>query len=120
MLRLNEQIVAPPANDDFANATLISALPFSDSSLDLSGATTEVGEQALCTPPASEKTAWYAYMADRNGTVSARITNTPVPVAVAAYTGGSLTSLMRLACQYGSFDLSGQGEIMLVGRPHSA
>ncbi len=111
-LSVNVELILPPANDNFAAATRISTLPFRDSGLDLSSATIEPGEPALCTPPASEKTAWYAYTAEWDGTVSARVTDTPVPIAVGAYIGGSPTGLTQLACQYGSFDYGGQGEII--------
>jgi hypothetical protein len=47
---------AQPINDDFANATLIPALPFSDS-VDISTATTEFGEPTLC---GASTTVWYS------------------------------------------------------------
>ena len=49
---------APPANDDFANATPISSLPFTDT-VSLTEATTEGGEQPGCYGPS--QTAWWSY-----------------------------------------------------------
>jgi PKD domain len=47
----------PPPNDDFANATVISSLPFTDSQ-DLSTATTEPGEPLQC---GASQTNWYQF-----------------------------------------------------------
>src|SRR5690242_7105307 len=58
---LTAQLVAP-SNDNFGNATVIAALPFSDS-VDITDATVEPGEQ----PPScafgssSGKTVWYTF-----------------------------------------------------------
>jgi chitodextrinase len=49
---------AQPVNDDFANATIISALPFGDSS-DNSPATTEPSEPQFC--EFSPRTIWYSF-----------------------------------------------------------
>jgi PKD repeat protein len=48
------------ANDNFASATVISTLPFSDSG-DLSGTTTEPGEPQFCN--FMQQTVWYSYTA---------------------------------------------------------
>jgi PKD domain len=52
-------LAAPPANDDFANAAAVAALPFSDS-VDLAEATMEPGEQPFC---GATQTVWYAFTA---------------------------------------------------------
>lgn len=60
------RLVTVPANDNFANATLISALPFTDST-DTTLATAEVGEPASAdgwTPSAPKNTVWYKWVAD--------------------------------------------------------
>jgi len=54
-----------PANDDCADATLITSLPFADS-VDTTGATTEVLDPLVgCTgfPSALERSVWYRYVA---------------------------------------------------------
>ena len=52
-------VAAPPANDDFANATVIdpSALPFSDS-VSIVDATYEAGESSNCSV---SNTVWYSF-----------------------------------------------------------
>src|SRR5207247_3497632 len=42
-MQLNVQQIPPPANDDFANASHVASLPFSDN-IDATGATAEIGE----------------------------------------------------------------------------
>jgi len=67
-LHFNMQEIPPPANDDFANATIISALPFSNI-VDNSGATLEPNE-----PQPSEylpKTVWYSFTPANNAMVRA-------------------------------------------------
>ena len=51
----------PPANDDFANATVIdpSSLPYSNSVTNTE-ATTEPGEPLQCIVPSPERTVWYS------------------------------------------------------------
>jgi photosystem II stability/assembly factor-like uncharacterized protein len=63
----------PPANDNFANATAIKAVPFTDT-VDNSSATTEITDP---TPPCitnstnlRTKTVWYVYTAGGNGAVT--------------------------------------------------
>jgi hypothetical protein len=50
-------LASPPGNDNFANATAISSLPFSDS-VDVSAATTEENEPQACSY--MPQTVWYA------------------------------------------------------------
>ena len=78
----------------------IGSLPFQDD-VDTTAATIQSDEPALCTPPASEKTVWYAYTPAVDGSVTARMTMAPAPTGVAVYQGASLESLTRLGCQYG-------------------
>jgi hypothetical protein len=99
-LHLAVQMVPPPPNDDFANATPIKSLPFADN-IDTTAATVQVGEPSLCTPPPSEKTAWYAYTPTSSGSVSASVGANFAPMSVGAYTGSSLSGLTQVGCQYG-------------------
>lgn len=66
-LHLNLQLIPPPANDNFSDATTIGALPFSDS-VDITGATTESGEPQFCTAPNS---VWYSFTPTFDGAVRA-------------------------------------------------
>ena len=96
---LNVELVGPPANDAFVDAAPVSALPF-QASVNTSGASIEPGEPSLCTPPASEKTVWYAYTPTESRSVIATI-GAPEPYGIAVYVGSSLAGLTRLGCQYG-------------------
>jgi hypothetical protein len=51
--------LAAPINDDFASASLVSALPFGDT-VDASSATTEPGEPQSCF--FSSQTVWYTFI----------------------------------------------------------
>jgi len=89
-----------PANDDFANATNISALPFSEV-VNLTIASAEAGERtpscAIFYPPVS-RTVWYTFTPAVTGSVSARIVNASISSVVAAYTGSSVTSVNEIGC----------------------
>ena len=58
-----------PANDDFANPSIIASLPFSDS-LDISLATKEPGEPSHCGSPPEGQSVWYSFTATTNMVVS--------------------------------------------------
>ncbi len=97
-LSLNLQEVPPPPNDNFASATAIGALPFTQS-MDITAATTEAGEPtpscAIFNGPVS-KTAWLAFTPATNGPISASVFNTPFSPVVAAYTGSALNNLTEV------------------------
>jgi len=99
-LNLSLTVIPPPANDNFASATAFSSLPYQNT-VETSAATVESGEPALCTPPASERTVWYAYTPTSSGSVTVPGPGGPAPVGVAVYTGSSLGDLALLTCQYG-------------------
>src|SRR5436190_1121274 len=88
------------SNDDCANATGISALPFSEVT-NLLTASAEAGEQtpscAIFYPPVT-RTVWYSFTPAVTGSVSARIVNASISSVVAAYTGSSVTSVNELGC----------------------
>jgi PKD repeat protein len=96
---LTIELIAPPANDNFADAARFSTLPHRDNA-DSSAATAEAGEPILCTPPASEKTVWYAFTPSSSGSVVATI-GAPEPYGIAVYVGSSLNALSSLDCHYG-------------------
>jgi len=67
-LHLNLQEIPPPPNDNFANATIIAALPFSDS-VDSTGASRETDEPYDCY--GSRYTVWYSFTAPADGVIRA-------------------------------------------------
>jgi Tol biopolymer transport system component len=89
-----------PSNDDFANATEISNLPFG-AVVNLLLAGTEAGEQtpscAIFYPPVS-KTVWYSFTATQTQSITARIVNASINTVVAAYSGDAVTGLTELGC----------------------
>src|SRR6266581_4025014 len=89
-----------PANDDFANATGVPALPFSSvAQLVLAG--TESGEQtpscAVFYGPVNE-TVWYSFTPAQTQSITARIGNASISTVVAAYSGSSVSGLTELGC----------------------
>ncbi|MEH1059121.1 PKD domain-containing protein [Micromonospora sp. CPCC 206171] len=87
-LRFSLDQAVAPANDDFADAITVGALPYADTR-NYAGATAETGEPSFHV--SSAHTAWYAYTPTSTGSVTAR-TN-PGYAGIAAYTGSSLTTL---------------------------
>jgi PKD domain len=94
--------LAALTNDNFANATPITALPFTDT-VDISTATLEPGEPAA--PSCGfgmTRTVWYTFTPAASGSVLLKATGTS-SAAVDAYRGTSLTSLVSLGCgQFGN------------------
>lgn len=98
-LHFNLQEIPPPANDDFANAALITSLPFDDY-VDIAAATIQADEpKPSCQWDTMEKTIWYAFTPAASGSISAYIPNSSFPPALAAYTGSSLNSLLEVGCR---------------------
>ncbi len=95
-LQLNVEEVPPPPNDDFANVSTISSLPFSDSQ-DLLGATVEAGEPSPGCFDTSQ-TVWYSFTPETTQSITATIDQ--YGAGVAAYTGNSLPDLSRVGCTY--------------------
>jgi hypothetical protein len=88
---LSVSLVLPPPNDDFADATAFTSVPFSDSP-DLTAATVEPDEPISCGASFSQS-AWYAFTPATSGSFGAYgISN------VAVYTGTSLGDLTNVAC----------------------
>lgn len=102
-LQLSVKAVSPPPNDDFANATPVLALPFSDI-VDAAAGTTETGEPTpSCAFGALSGTVWYAFTPAVTGSVSANVGGFTgggfgFDTAAAAYSGSSLTSLTEVRC----------------------
>src|SRR3989440_4973879 len=73
VLEVRLDLVPPPPNDLFVNATAIGALPFADA-LDLTGASTEGGEPSpSCSAPYGgvSSSAWYRFPPTGTGSISA-------------------------------------------------
>jgi PKD repeat protein len=99
-LQVNLAVYPPPPNDDFANATVISALSFVDSSpVDLTAATAEPDEPVpSCIFLPSRKTIWYAFTPTQSGSVTASQATGSFGAGIAAYTGSSLATLTEVGC----------------------
>lgn len=80
--------IPTPVNDDFANATAIGLLPFSDTQ-DLSAASTEPGEPAA-TCFGSGNSEWYSFTPATTQSVMA---TSSYGAGIAVYTGNSLSGL---------------------------
>jgi PKD domain len=84
-----------PANDDFANATVITDLPFSDN-LNTGAATTEPDEPSC---NSASNTVWYAFTPSITQTITASVSSF-FSGSLAAYTGSSLSSLTQVGCGF--------------------
>src|SRR5712691_2461387 len=99
VVELRLEVVPPPANDLFVNATAIAALPFSDA-LDLTAATNEAGEPTTpsCASGPLTSSAWYRFTPTETGSISANTFNSGFSTVVAAYTGTAVASLTEVGC----------------------
>jgi PKD repeat protein len=92
-LVLSATQIPPPANDDFANAKAIAALPFSET-IDVSGATREPGQSPYLCPRSLNHSVWYAFTPADDSAVTATL----VDGIVGVFTGTSIDDLARVAC----------------------
>jgi hypothetical protein len=98
--QFHAQQILPPANDDFANATQVGTLPFSDTVSHPIAATLQPGEPPQCSGGSQSGSVWWAftpsvtesYTAVATGTLGSGFTT------LAAYQGSSLGSLSRVSC----------------------
>jgi hypothetical protein len=99
-LHVNLAVYPPPPNDDFANATVIGALPFVDNlPVDLTAATDEPDEPVpSCIFLPSRKTIWYAFTPTQSGSLTATSASGNFAAGLAAYTGSSLGTLTEVGC----------------------
>lgn len=97
MVQSGTALAATLPNDDFANATPISALPFSDSG-DLNGNTTEPGEPQFCNTQV--QTTWYAFTPTASTTVNADLNGSDFGVVFNVYqqTGSGFSGLSFQGC----------------------
>jgi PKD repeat protein len=98
LIQAGTAVAAPPANDDFANAAVISSLPLSDSG-DLNGTTTEPGDAQGCFPQAPQ-TIWYAFTPATNMVVKADLDGSDFGVVASVYEalGSGFDGLHFLDC----------------------
>jgi hypothetical protein len=92
---------APPVNDNFANATVVSSLPFSDS-VDTGEATTELNEPQFCNY--MPQTVWYAVTPAADGLLSVDPAGSTftygAQINLYRADGPDITNLTFLTCQY--------------------
>jgi hypothetical protein len=104
-VQVNLEQLPLPANDDFANATVVSLpLPF-DNTVDTQYATRQTGEPtpACAYNGPGSRSVWYAFTPATSGSYSANIPSATFTPVLATYTGSSLTNLIQIGCQpYGS------------------
>ncbi len=87
----------PPPNDYFANATIISGLPFNDS-VDMTYATTEYNEPQPCYWT-QQKTVWYSYTPTASQVVRVTLSG-PYDIGSVIYQayGSEITNLSEINC----------------------
>jgi hypothetical protein len=91
-----------PTNDNFANATRITALPFTDS-LSAVGATTELGEPSPSCGRVSH-TVWYSFTPAVDMTIAMDTAGSNVSTVITAFVGNDFGTLQPLGCQgFGRF-----------------
>jgi hypothetical protein len=102
IIQINLQQVFPPANDNFANAEVVSSLPFT-ATVDSTDTGVELGEPNNC---GSQQTVWYSFTPAQ--TMSVRVDTIDgiggaVTGIVGIYhaTGNGIFNLQHLTCVYG-------------------
>ena len=100
-IQINLQQITPPANDNFANAAVISALPF-NATVDNTNATREPGEPQNC--GFLFRSLWYTFTPSENMAVRLNTVGSIVSGNVSLYlaSGPALTDLTPLTCAMGS------------------
>jgi hypothetical protein len=94
-LEIHVETKLPPVNDDFASATAVASVPFSED-VDLSAASTEEQEPTTCQGLSSPATVWYAFTPPSSGSYVAQ-SGSPGGT-IAAYSGSSVSGLTQIAC----------------------
>jgi len=85
-------------NDNFADATQITSLPYSTNA-DNYGATFEAGEPTPnCSNGYSPMSVWYSYTPSANTSLTPRVSYYNFPTFVAVYSGSSLNDLTPVGC----------------------
>lgn len=97
--------LAQPENDNFASATIVPAVPFTDITTN-AGATTEPSEpDPSCDPNPlypldrnTQSTIWYRFTPAQSETLMADTFGTYSPTTIAVYRGSQLSQLTEVAC----------------------
>lgn len=87
--------LAPPSNDNFANATVLTGY-WGSTNVDNTLATHELGEPSHAGFPASASV-WYQWTAPADGEVTLDTTGTSVDTVLTVYSGTNLASLNQIA-----------------------
>ncbi len=102
---------AVPANDNFANATVIASVPYTITQQN-GGATTEPGEPLPCGNKGA--TSWWRFTPTVDMQVTADTVGSAYDTVLAVYTGSAVNALTNLAC---NDDFSGtQSQVSFLGR----
>lgn len=97
---------AAPSNDNFADATLITSLPFNVNSSNVD-ATFEFDEPTpSCWFGYPQKTVWFAYTASSNSALTVKTSPANITPLLAVYTGSSINTLAQVGCQYFGYDFT--------------
>lgn len=94
-LTLSASLATPPANDNFANAQVVAALPV-NLSPELAAASVEPGEPASNCGSVT-RSVWYSFTPTEDRSVTAQETTFQFSV-VSIYTGTAITNLTELGC----------------------
>jgi PKD repeat protein len=99
-------LALPPSNDYFADAMIISTLPFADAP-DTAGANIEAGEPTSgCANYAPTLSIWYTLTPLQNEVIAISDTSASFTPVIAVYTGNSLVNLTEVGCQTNFAQLS--------------
>ncbi|MGA1842435.1 MAG: PKD domain-containing protein [bacterium] len=94
--------ILPPVNDDFADAIIINALPFSYNE-EIGGASLQTGEPIpSCLYDRLIGSIWFVFTATEDISLAARVEYWSM---ITVYTGNSLDNLMEIDCRYSNYDL---------------
>ena len=85
-----------PANDNFAQATNIGGVPYTNGPFSTDCATTEPSESAPCAPIGN--TVWYKFTPGANSDLQADTLGSDYDTVLAVYTGSELASLSLVGC----------------------
>jgi PKD repeat protein len=96
------QQIPPPGNDDFANATSVSSLPFNDTVSHPIAATVEPDEPAPCLGGDQTGSVWWSFTPSVSGSYTAGVFFEG-STTLAAYQGTSLADLTQVGCAGGGF-----------------
>jgi hypothetical protein len=101
---------AAPSNDNFANATAVGALPYTDTQ-DVAEATIEPLEPMACAP--TTHTVWYSFTAPAQGTYIIDTNGSDFDTVLTVYVGSELASLSDVACDDDAYGPGGASRVVI-------